>query len=273
MTLKVSFHGATKIGKTSLVERLGKNIFNENCKATVGVNFIAFNTSENRYQCWDLSGDRRYESITRMYYKGSKIICLCFDPRKKESFYKITADIDRLKTYVEQDCQFVLIETCSDLEGSPQVSEEEVTQWKIEHGITYHVKTSAKSGDGLEQLKDTFDEIFLAKKKQEERHEEKPTEDQQPVLTLNHSEPEKNHSFLLDALFATAAVGGIGLCVAAIVTAGVVGSIPLAATLLAGGVVLGAVAAGTFFYKRNNQNREEEQYIVTNEARRTQLLI
>lgn len=89
MTLKVSFHGATKIGKTNLVKRLDGIKFNEDYKATVGVDFILFNTPENRYQCWDLSGDSRYESITRLYYKGSKIICLCFDPRKKRAFIKL----------------------------------------------------------------------------------------------------------------------------------------------------------------------------------------
>ncbi|KTC85746.1 hypothetical protein Ldro_2071 [Legionella drozanskii LLAP-1] len=67
---------------------------------------------------------------------------------------------------------------------------------------------------------------------------------------IMNGEPSESdsYSFFLKALTATAAVGGLALGLAALLTVLVAGAIPLAATLTVAGAACLGVAAGTFFY-------------------------
>ncbi|KTC85743.1 hypothetical protein Ldro_2068 [Legionella drozanskii LLAP-1] len=74
-----------------------------------------------------------------------------------------------------------------------------------------------------------------------------------------NGEPSESdsYSFFLKALTATAAVGGLALGLAALVTVLVAGAIPLAATLTVAGAACLGVAAGTFFYHSGVEIKEE----------------
>jgi hypothetical protein len=67
---------------------------------------------------------------------------------------------------------------------------------------------------------------------------------------------ETNYSFLLKAIIATAAVSGLTLGVAALVTALAVAAIPVATTLAVASAVCLTVAAGTFFYHSSIEAKE-----------------
>lgn len=76
------------------------------------------------------------------------------------------------------------------------------------------------------------------------------------ILTGEPTEETNSYSFLLKALTATAAVGGLTLGLAALVTAVVVAAIPVATTLAVASAVCLTVAAGTFFYHSSIEAKE-----------------
>ncbi|XP_059490954.1 ras-related protein Rab-34-like [Neocloeon triangulifer] len=80
---KIVFVGDCGVGKTCLINRFCKRIFDSNYKATIGVDFeverfdvlgVAFNL-----QMWDTAGQERFRSIASSYYRGAHALVVVFD--------------------------------------------------------------------------------------------------------------------------------------------------------------------------------------------------
>ena len=74
--------GDMGVGKTSIVQRFVKDHFDNNYKATIGVDFeieqfkilsLPFNL-----QIWDTAGQERFRCIASAYYRGAHAIILTF---------------------------------------------------------------------------------------------------------------------------------------------------------------------------------------------------
>lgn len=68
--LKLVCVGAQGVGKTSFMNRLTKNKFNQAQTPTVGSNYfvqgVAIEDVEYNFDMWDVSGDERYRSLVSM---------------------------------------------------------------------------------------------------------------------------------------------------------------------------------------------------------------
>uniref|UniRef100_A0A8D0TZK2 Ras-related protein Rab-36 n=1 Tax=Sus scrofa TaxID=9823 RepID=A0A8D0TZK2_PIG len=80
---KVVVVGDLYVGKTSLIHRFCKNVFNRDYKATIGVDFeierfevagIPFSL-----QIWDTAGQEKFKCIASAYYRGAQVIITAFD--------------------------------------------------------------------------------------------------------------------------------------------------------------------------------------------------
>ncbi|XP_029051841.1 ras-related protein Rab-34 isoform X1 [Osmia bicornis bicornis] len=86
LTLKISkaiVIGDVSVGKSCLINRFCHKIFDNNYKATIGVDFeverfdilgIPFHL-----QIWDTAGQERFKSIAASYYRGANVIMIVFD--------------------------------------------------------------------------------------------------------------------------------------------------------------------------------------------------
>ncbi|XP_018364417.1 PREDICTED: ras-related protein Rab-34 isoform X2 [Trachymyrmex cornetzi] len=80
---KVIVIGDVAVGKTSLVNRFCHRLFDNNYKATIGVDFeverfdilgVPFHL-----QIWDTAGQERFKCIAASYYRGANVIMIVFD--------------------------------------------------------------------------------------------------------------------------------------------------------------------------------------------------
>ena len=69
---KIVLVGDTCTGKTNLITKYLNNQFNENSKATVGVEYgkkiLSINNISTKAQIWDLARQEEYRSLTSSYY-------------------------------------------------------------------------------------------------------------------------------------------------------------------------------------------------------------
>lgn len=90
--LKVLVIGETATGKSSLVNRLVQNMFQENYKATIGCEFgfkvIEVNGVTLRVQLWDLAGQDRLGGISRMYCRDANGALVVADITREETIAK-----------------------------------------------------------------------------------------------------------------------------------------------------------------------------------------
>nr|XP_025034317.1 ras-related protein Rab-7L1 [Pelodiscus sinensis] len=88
---KVLIVGDATVGKTSLVQRYANDSFNKHYKSTVGVDFalkvVQWSESETvRLQLWDIAGQERFTSMTRLYYREASACVIMFDVTNFNTF-------------------------------------------------------------------------------------------------------------------------------------------------------------------------------------------
>ncbi|XP_005396421.1 PREDICTED: ras-related protein Rab-36 isoform X3 [Chinchilla lanigera] len=80
---KVVVVGDLYVGKTSLIHRFCKNVFDRDYKATIGVDFEIerFEITGIPYslQIWDTAGQEKFKCIASAYYRGAQVIITAFD--------------------------------------------------------------------------------------------------------------------------------------------------------------------------------------------------
>ncbi|XP_022619043.1 ras-related protein Rab-7L1-like isoform X2 [Seriola dumerili] len=89
--LKILIVGDGNVGKSSFVHRYVNGQFNKTYKMTVGVDFsvklLHWSDKEKvRLQLWDVAGQERFISMTRIYYKGALGCVMMFDVTSASSF-------------------------------------------------------------------------------------------------------------------------------------------------------------------------------------------
>lgn len=104
---KIVLLGESSVGKSSILERLQNNSFNDNKSSTIGAAFISKKIIRNEtdlinLQIWDTAGQERFHNLTPLYYRNSNAAIIVFDLTNFESFKKAEYWIKQLDTYIEE---------------------------------------------------------------------------------------------------------------------------------------------------------------------------
>jgi len=150
---KICMLGEGTVGKTSLVHRFIENKFQEDYKATLGVNILQkhlkIDDNSVSVNIWDLGGQDTFENLRKLYLEGSKGALVIFDLTNRESFEKLGAWIQDFRESQEEK-PFCLIGNKADLKDQIVVTEEEARLLAKEHGVNLII-TSAKTGENVEK--------------------------------------------------------------------------------------------------------------------------
>mmetsp|Transcript_8474 Transcript_8474/g.14639 ORF Transcript_8474/g.14639 Transcript_8474/m.14639 type:complete len:205 (+) Transcript_8474:146-760(+) len=163
--VKTVMLGAAGAGKTTLVERYLNKRFVENPQATIGAAFnakkITIDGETITLGLWDTAGTDRYESMSRIYYRGAKAALVCFDLKSNESFEKVKFWIEELKQ-AEPTCLLFIVGTQSDtlIDGEARVDDALVRNFAAKVDAAVFV-TSAKTGKGVDDLFFAVGEAYL----------------------------------------------------------------------------------------------------------------
>lgn len=152
--LKVLLVGDSGVGKTNIVTKYIKNEFNENSKATVGVEFcfkkLTLDDKKVNVQIWDTAGQEKFRSITASFYKGAKGAFIVFDITNKDTFENIDKWVSNVTSQADKGAAIVLIGNKTDLEDEREVTVEEAQEKAKAFNMAY-METSAKSGHNLNE--------------------------------------------------------------------------------------------------------------------------
>lgn len=90
---KIVVIGSMGTGKTNISTRYIRNQFNENQKATVGVEFLSkivqVRNQNIKVTLWDTAGQERYKSLSKVYYKGASGILIVYDVTDPQSYLDV----------------------------------------------------------------------------------------------------------------------------------------------------------------------------------------
>lgn len=158
---KIVLVGDSGVGKTGLGWRLANGEFKEH-PSTHGQQFWLLNQlCKQRHdgaQCeavlWDLAGQPDYRLIHALFIDDADLALLLYDPAQNDNpLSGVEYWLKQLKVEAQPPTgtPTVLIAARSD-RGIPQLTNEELDAFCKQRGIKAHLRTSAKSGEGIEEL-------------------------------------------------------------------------------------------------------------------------
>ena len=166
LSYKILFLGETQVGKTSLIVRYSDNEFQEGGLPTLGVDlkykYIEKDKKNIRLDLWDTAGQERFRSITKSYYSGADGIIFVFDLGNPKSFKTLKIWIEDTKKNVKPNIEFVLAANKSDIDKR-KIQKEEIEKFSSQYDIPFF-ETSAKTGDGIDEMFNSFINKLLSKK-------------------------------------------------------------------------------------------------------------
>ncbi|KAJ3436783.1 small rab-related gtpase [Anaeramoeba flamelloides] len=145
--------GETGVGKSSVLNRFADDIFVNNYRTTIGIDFktktLNVENQTVKLQLWDTAGQERFGTLGNSFYRGVKIIILVYDLSNKSSWTKIDEWYSSvMKQTNNSSCEYLLLGNKSDL-NNIQVDEDEVKKWCLEKGNMVNFKCSAKTGENV----------------------------------------------------------------------------------------------------------------------------
>jgi small GTP-binding protein len=148
-SLKIVVVGDSGVGKTCLLLRYVRNIYDPETQSTLGVEFMTkiIETEKNRIQLqlWDTAGQELFRSVTRGYYRGSAGAFLVFDITNHDTFEHVGRWLHDVKEVARSDVVTILLGNKVDLEAQRDVTREEAEEFARANKMKYF-ETSAKTG-------------------------------------------------------------------------------------------------------------------------------
>lgn len=195
-TMNLLLLGSSSVGKSSFVQKIFKNQFQEDMLSTLGIDIVNSIVevcgSVMKLELWDTVGQERLKSLPAKYYSKGDGFFLLFDVNDKKTFEDISGwikDIRKERANANEenfekkteDEVLILIGNKIDKIGQRQVSREEAIALANKYNLSYY-ETSCKQGINLYEIlcdilfqaasntrKETT-KIILSKRKDKAKH-------------------------------------------------------------------------------------------------------
>ncbi len=152
ITKKICLVGDFAVGKTSLVARFVKNVFNEKYITTVGVKIDTKQQQVGEHELklviWDIAGENAIAGTRASYLRGASGYLLVADGTRPDTL-ETAIDIKRQVDAIVGEVPFVGLLNKVDLTDLWDIPESQF-DGLLARGWDF-VKTSAMSGEGVEQ--------------------------------------------------------------------------------------------------------------------------
>lgn len=155
---KIILLGDSGVGKTSLMWRYAKDIFNQDIMSTLGVDyeglFLRIGDTLVKMTIWDTAGQERFRSISKMYTKGSHGVIFMYDICNRHSFNHVIDWIGEFNANNPDSTGTVmmLVGTKSDMHEVRDVSTDEGTRLAADYAMLF-LEVSSLTGHNIS---DTF---------------------------------------------------------------------------------------------------------------------
>ncbi|XP_013987089.1 ras-related protein Rab-36 isoform X4 [Salmo salar] len=148
--------GDLNVGKTCLINRFCKDVFDRDYKATIGVDFeierFELSGAPFSLQIWDTAGQEKFKCIASAYYRGAQVIITVFDMADIKSLEHSWQWLDEAMRENEPgSCSVFLVGTKSDLLAPEERRRTERDAIKIATKMKAEFwSVSAKTGENVQ---------------------------------------------------------------------------------------------------------------------------
>ena len=174
---KIIVLGDCAVGKSNILSKYSKNIFNKSSKSTIGVElFTKFYKYENKIlkvNIWDTAGQERFTSMITTYYKGAKGALLVYDITRAKSFEFADKLIKEMRQKIGNIVPIILVGNKSDLSLLRRVSKNEAKYKANKYGIKFYETSALDSSNINHAFEDLIKDIYIKTKNNYYSYDEK----------------------------------------------------------------------------------------------------
>jgi Ras-related protein Rab-5C len=174
---KIVILGSAGVGKSSLVVRMSSNFFSHAMQPTVGVSFVRCDVQTpngtSELSVWDTSGSEKYRAIVPMYYRNAHFAIVVYSVQSRQSLIDVEYWIKQIREHGSASTPICLCANKCDLcEEFCTGNESDLMSVLSKFEIQFLKKTSALTGEGIEDLFIDIASFLLAKHNQFKAKEE-----------------------------------------------------------------------------------------------------
>ena len=148
---KIIFVGDAATGKTSIINRIIDNPFNDTYEVSIGIDFmsknIRFRGQNIKIQIWDSAGQEKYKGLIPSYVRNSSIVFIVYDISKRSSFDNIPNWISFVKNI--EKTTMILCGNKTDLDR--EVEKNEGQDLAKKEGLLFF-ECSAKTNENIKNM-------------------------------------------------------------------------------------------------------------------------
>ena len=156
INFKIIIIGNSGVGKSSILKRAVKNIFDENYKNTIGFEFLLMHFCVNdlkiKLQIWDTCGQEKYRSLVQGFYKNTSLAIIVYDISDIKAYQDLDIWIKDLRSQTDQELPIFIVGNKSDRENERQITYKEAQEFSLSRRTKYFIECSAKTGYNIENI-------------------------------------------------------------------------------------------------------------------------
>ena len=156
--IKIVLLGDINVGKTSIVLRYSHNIFEKNYLPTIGGAYtqkilVLKNGISLKLNIWDTSGQERFRTMIKLYYRDAEAAILVYDINNEKSLDNLEYWITELKNNVNTENIIIAMagNKCDIEEIDGKVDFKKGKKFAEDNNFIFY-ETSALKGIGIENL-------------------------------------------------------------------------------------------------------------------------
>lgn len=147
--------GDQAVGKTSLINRIMNDTFDNSIPPTTGAGYCSYrpeNSKHKEIQIWDTAGMERFRAMNKAYYREAVAALLVFDVTNDESFTNLDLWLSDFTENCDKEHIVILIGNKCDLDSKRDVDEVDINAFLQRHPDMRYFKTSAATGEGVREM-------------------------------------------------------------------------------------------------------------------------
>ena len=163
--IKMILLGDCGVGKTNIISRYLRDVFNESQMTTTGGNYaikkINFNGSIFHINIWDTAGQEKFRSVTKMFLQDSQILLLCYSIVDRNSFDNLDYWLKIATEVTGNNIVLGIAGNKSDLFEIEQVKDEEGENYAKKHKAIFKLISAKTNKEGIDKLFESLLEKYI----------------------------------------------------------------------------------------------------------------
>jgi len=156
---KVCIFGDGGVGKTTLIRRFAKGVFEEHIRMTIGADFSVKNIDiDNRkvtLRIWDFAGEDRFRVLLPAFAKGADGGIFMYDTTRFSSLGQIRDWLSIFEYFISEDklkIPIIMVGGKNDLLEKRSIPTEEAKEISRTFDLKGFFECSSKTGDNVEEI-------------------------------------------------------------------------------------------------------------------------